>query len=133
MILWRKTAGKFKPYFLIAWIAIIHTNCGHTKDSRNASFNNTSNVRYSIHIKPILDKHCIECHGVEGTESGLDLRTLESILEGGESGPSIIKNDPNESLLLNLIEDQIMPPEGEALRKKQIKTIRMWLASGASA
>ena len=90
-------------------------------------------IKYSIHIKPILQKYCIECHGVEGTESELDLRTLESILKGGESGPSIIKNKPNESLLLKQIEDQIMPPEGAPLTKKHIKKIRLWILSGASS
>jgi len=133
MISWRTTARAFKPYILTSWVAIIHASCINTKEHRTLQFSSASTVKYSAHIKPILDKYCIECHGIEGTESGLDLRTLESILEGGESGPSIIKNNPNESLLLNLIEDQLMPPEGEMLRKKQIKTIRMWLRSGASA
>jgi hypothetical protein len=69
---------------------------------------------------------------MEATEAGLDLRTLKSILYGGESGPSIIKYKPDESLLLELIEDQIMPPEGASLRKKQIKILRSWISSGAS-
>ena len=132
MNLWRKLVGDFKSYIIFLLIGIIHTSCSHSKYHQSAQFRNTSTIKYSIHIKPILDKYCIECHGTEGTEAELDLRTLDSILKGGESGPSIIKNNPNESLLLNLIEDQIMPPEGEMLRKKQIKTIRLWLSSGTS-
>ncbi|MDR0327253.1 MAG: NPCBM/NEW2 domain-containing protein [Planctomycetaceae bacterium] len=31
---------------------------------------------YDQHIQPILDKHCIACHGEEKTESGLDLRGI---------------------------------------------------------
>ena len=128
---WKKIIPHLKNYCLI-YSMIFHTGCLHTKTKSNGQVLPFKKVNYSIAIRPILDKHCIECHGTEATESGLDLRTLKSILKGGESGPSIIKNRPDESLLLELIEDQIMPPEGEPLRKKQIKKIRSWISSGAS-
>ena len=120
-------------YCLILLTVALVSSCVHNKPQSNDQFLPFKNLNYSITIKPILDKYCIECHGIEGTEAGLDLRTLKSILKGGESGPSIIKNSPDESLLLELIEDQIMPPEGEPLRKKQIKRIRSWISSGTSA
>ena len=116
----------------ILLMGMSHTSCVHN-NSQSKSHLISKKINYSTHIKPILDKYCIECHGVEGTESELDLRTLESILKGGESGPSIIKNKPNESLLLKQIEDQIMPPEGAPLTKKHIKKIRLWILSGASS
>ena len=133
MNLWGKLTTRFDPLILILLIGIVHTSCVHNEYHSKTQLKTTKTIKYSIHIKPILQKYCIECHGVEGTESELDLRTLESILKGGESGPSIIKNKPNESLLLKQIEDQIMPPEGAPLTKKHIKKIRLWILTGASS
>ncbi len=116
----------------ILLMGMSHTSCVHN-NSQSKSHLISKKINYSTHIKPILDRYCVECHGMEATEAGLDLRTLKSILYGGESGPSIIKYKPDESLLLELIEDQIMPPEGASLRKKQIKILRSWISSGASA
>ncbi|HIL59982.1 MAG TPA: hypothetical protein EYG31_05025 [Porticoccaceae bacterium] len=130
----RKQLTKLFTHLIpILLMGISHTRCVHNNSQFKVQPLFTKSIKYSTTIKPILDKHCIECHGLEATESGLDLRTLKSILNGGESGPSIIKNKPNESLLLELIEDQIMPPEGASLRKKQIKRLRSWISSGASA
>ncbi|MBT7983087.1 MAG: hypothetical protein HN584_11010 [Akkermansiaceae bacterium] len=115
----------------ILLMGMSHTSCVHN-NSQSKSHPISKKINYSTHIKPILDRYCVECHGMNATEAGLDLRTLKSILNGGESGPSIIKYKPDESLLLELIEDQIMPPEGASLRKKQIKRLRRWISSGAS-
>ena len=115
----------------ILLMGMSHTCCVHN-NSQSKSHPISKKINYSTHIKPILDRYCVECHGMNATEAGLDLRTLKSILNGGESGPSIIKYKPDESLLLELIEDKIMPPEGASLRKKQIKRLRRWISSGAS-
>ena len=129
----KKLTKLFTHLIPILLMGISHTRCVHNNSQSKVQPLFSKTIKYSTNIKPILDKHCIECHGLEAIEAGLDLRTLKSILNGGESGPPIIKNKPNESLLLELIEDQIMPPEGAPLRKKQIKRLRSWISSGASA
>ena len=40
-------------------------------------------------VLPILTKNCLGCHGGLKQEGGLDLRTMPSMLKGGESGPAI--------------------------------------------
>ena len=52
---------------------------------------------FSGDIKDIMAQFCFECHGVENTESGLDLRTIESMLKGGESGPVLVPGKPEEN------------------------------------
>jgi hypothetical protein len=83
-------------------------------------------------IEGIMSKFCFECHGVEHQEADLDLRTVDSILTGGESGPAIVPGHPEESLLLDMIHDEHMPPEGEMLTEKGIEQVRQWIASGAN-
>jgi mono/diheme cytochrome c family protein len=82
-------------------------------------------------IKGIMTHSCIECHGVEAEESDLDLRTLDAVLAGGESGPAIVPGHPEESLLLKMIHDEHMPPEGELLTEGNIELLRTWIAAGA--
>ncbi|MEO1834820.1 MAG: c-type cytochrome domain-containing protein [Akkermansiaceae bacterium] len=82
-------------------------------------------------IKGIMTHSCIECHGIEAEESDLDLRTLEAIISGGESGPAIVPGHPEESLLLEMIHDEHMPPEGELLTKDKIELLHKWIAAGA--
>ena len=60
-----------------------------------------------------MAKFCFECHGVEKTESGLDLRTVESMLKGGESGPALVPGKPEESLLFKMVHKEKMPPDGD--------------------
>lgn len=82
-------------------------------------------------IASIMSKHCVECHGAEDQEAGLDLRSVESILSGGESGPAIVAGQPENSLLLDMIHDEHMPPEGELLSAGDIDLLRRWVAAGA--
>ena len=54
------------------------------------------------------------------------------ILAGGESGPAIVPNVPNESLLINAVnyESLEMPPNNE-LSKNQIRILNQWIQMGA--
>src|SRR5262245_3630311 len=47
-------------------------------------------------IRPILVKHCYECHSVEANKvrGGLLLDTRAGLLKGGESGPALIPGRP---------------------------------------
>ena len=44
-------------------------------------------------VLPILTKHCMGCHGGLRQEADLDLRTLPSMIAGGESGTAIESED----------------------------------------
>lgn len=61
-------------------------------------------------IIPLLYLRCVACHGGRRQEAGLDLRTRESILKGGKSGPIVIPGKPEESILIQKIKSGEMPP-----------------------
>ncbi|MBI3877502.1 MAG: hypothetical protein HY300_16350, partial [Verrucomicrobia bacterium] len=50
----------------------------------------------------VLEANCVSCHGGEKTKGGLDLTTRESLMRGGESGPSVVPGKPQSSLLYQL-------------------------------
>ena len=66
-------------------------------------------------IIPVVLNHCTVCHGLRRQEGGLDLRTQESMLRGGKSGPAIIRGKPSQSLLIGRIEAGEMPPRKRML------------------
>ena len=86
----------------------------------------------------ILGAKCLPCHGRRRQEAGLDLRTREGLLKGGESGPAIVPGRPEESLLVQRILAQEMPPPKlqeqfsvRGLTSNELETLQAWIAAGA--
>lgn len=97
-------------------------------------------VSFSQDVKPVLDKHCIECHQVGGAgtlASGFDMTTYEGLMKGTNFGPMVIIGDPEGSNILVLMEGRADPsismPHGQRdpVAKQDIQTIRTWIEQGA--
>ncbi len=89
-------------------------------------------------VLPFLYARCVTCHGKWKQEGGLDLRTVESIKQGGKSGPAIVPGRPEESLLLKRVHAREMPPPRELIRAgvrpleaPEIEQITQWIRQGA--
>jgi len=91
-------------------------------------------------IMPILGAKCFVCHGRRVQQAGLDLRTLAGMLKGGKSGPAIIPGKPDESLLVQKIASQQMPPPKlqeqfsvRGLTSEELDQLKRWIRLGAPA
>lgn len=82
-------------------------------------------------VRPILNARCLRCHGADEPKAGLDLRTRETVLAGGELGPVVEAGSVAESLLWDLVESGEMPPVGPPLTDDQKRLVRDWIAAGA--
>ncbi|VAX39923.1 FIG00929654: hypothetical protein [hydrothermal vent metagenome] len=89
-------------------------------------------------IRPILVKHCYECHSAKADEMDSDysVDTRMGVRLAGSSGKrAIIPGNPNGSYLLKLINHEIkdleMPPEKEKLPKTVIADFKKWIEMGA--
>ena len=92
-------------------------------------------VDFTRDIEPIIQAHCIDCHGPDEQESQFRVDRLATMLSGGNSGePAVVPGKPEESFLLNLIRHaepgKEMPPD-ESLSKHEIELIEKWIAGGA--
>ncbi len=89
---------------------------------------------FETRIRPVLVKHCYECHSSTSAEvkGGLLVDFRDGLRQGGESGPSVVPLKPNESLLLDAIryESVEMPPSGK-LPDSVIADFDHWIRSGA--
>jgi mono/diheme cytochrome c family protein len=96
----------------------------------------TEKTDYETQVRPILAKHCIECHGPEEQKSGLRLDSAGGILAGGESGePVFVAGQSAVSHVIQLVTgknpDEVMPPKGDRLTSAEIQLLRAWIDQGA--
>ncbi len=90
-------------------------------------------LSFSRDVVPILETKCLQCHGELQQQSGLDLRTPQTILKGGQRGPVIVPGKARESRLYQRvagIEAPVMPMGGE-IDEEQILVLRDWIDQGA--
>jgi hypothetical protein len=88
-------------------------------------------------VKPILNKHCISCHGPEKQRASLRTDTARALLEGGSSGPAVVAGKPAESLLFQAVTAaegvKVMPPKEPRLSAEEVAVLRKWIETGAKA
>ncbi len=85
-------------------------------------------------VRPILKAHCLKCHGDDPKKirGGLDLRSRKLVLTGGDTGPAVNLDKPDESLLIQAIHykgNLEMPPAGK-LPAAQLATLTKWVKDG---
>ncbi|MFN6129523.1 MAG: DUF1553 domain-containing protein [Planctomycetota bacterium] len=90
---------------------------------------------FESRIRPLLVERCFECHS-EGSDAsgGLVLDSLEGMLRGGDSGPAINLDQPEESLVLRAIryrDPKLQMPPDSKLSDAQVEQLREWIVSGA--
>src|SRR5262245_46909274 len=84
-------------------------------------------------IRPIFAANCQLCHNARSKVAGLDLTTAEAFQRGGDSGPVINREKPEESRLLKVIGydgELKMPPSGK-LKDQEIAALTEWVKVGA--
>jgi len=91
------------------------------------------NAFFDKEVLPLLQAHCLSCHGGEkAVKGGLKLTSREDIFKGGDDGPVVSLDKPETSLLLKAINhagDIRMPPKGK-LAAAQIETLTKWVRIG---
>lgn len=84
---------------------------------------------FKKHVLPIFEAKCNRCHGEKRRGGQLDMRTVESLLKGGVSGPAIKPGNAQKSLLIEMIHFKEMPPKKETPRvtEEELKLLKTWV------
>ena len=87
---------------------------------------------YTQVIRPILEAHCVECHGAKKVKGKLRMDTLEALKKGGSEGSAFVAGDLKKSLMhvrvtLDPADDEFMPTEGTPLTKEQVNALALWI------
>ena len=87
-------------------------------------------------IEPILQKHCLRCHGADKRKGGLLLTSRKDALTPADSGlaalvPGAAKKSELMRRVLTNDKDERMPPSGPGLTAVEIERLRNWIDQGA--
>jgi len=88
-------------------------------------------VSFANDVLPIIESRCVNCHGGERTQEGLDLKTHASLMAGSSNGSVVTPGNAANSLLVELITNQKMPKRGPKLTPPQVQLIMDWVNQGA--
>lgn len=91
-----------------------------------------ANILFESKVRPLLEKHCLECHSGSESKADLDL----SKRSGWQRAGVIKPGDPKNSLLVKVIQSQDpdvrMPPAPHTpLSAAETQVLQDWITSGA--
>jgi len=91
---------------------------------------------YTRDVAPILQKNCVICHSKTAHKNDLVLDSYGALMKGGKRGPSIVANNADASILVEMLEGKLtprMPLDDDPLPAPEIATIKSWINAGAPA
>ena len=93
-------------------------------------------IDYNSQVKPVLNKHCISCHGGVKQSGGFSLLFEEEAKSNTNSGqPAIIPGHAENSELIKRLSsedpEERMPYEKDPLSREEINILSKWIDQGA--
>ena len=91
-------------------------------------------VDFNREVRPILELHCLKCHGPEKPKGKLQMSTMETILKGGDNGAVLVAGNPDGSklytstILASDHQDVMHPAKEQHLSKEQSDVLKRWVA-----
>lgn len=94
-------------------------------------------IDFSTQVKPILNQHCISCHGGVKKNGGFSLLFEEEALAATESGrPAIIPGEAHSSEFISRLSESDpevrMPYQKAPLSEEEIAILTQWVEEGAN-
>ncbi|TWF39766.1 cytochrome c [Chitinophaga polysaccharea] len=101
-----------------------------------AACHSQKKVDFSTEVKPILNKHCISCHGGVKQSGGFSVLFREEAMGNTHSGkPAIIPGHPEKSEFIRRLTckdpKERMPQKGEPLTSAEVDVLTRWVKQGA--
>lgn len=92
-------------------------------------------VSFKNDVAPMIVNVCSGCHNERRKSGDYNLATFETLLQGGESGHTVVPGDPDGSYIVDLVlrQEPTKMPAGNQVRIKlsQAKALEKWIKEGA--
>jgi hypothetical protein len=93
-------------------------------------------IDYNTQVKPILNKHCMGCHGGVKKAGNVSFLFEHEMLNPGKSGKiPVVRGDADASEMIRRIlssdPEERMPKNGGPLSEEDISILREWIDEGA--
>lgn len=121
-----------RPLFALILLLAVEA-AGSDGATADKAADRKSNSVFEADVLPILQRKCLSCHGEKVQKSELNLSSQAGIRKGSSSGPVLLAGKPDDSLLFQVIHDELMPPpdNGEALTPEESNVLKEWIEAGA--
>lgn len=121
-----RSLSTFRTTAIIATVISILVTACHSRKRTD----------FSTEVKPILNKHCISCHGGVKQNGGFSVLFREEALGVTKSGkPAIIPGHPEKSEFIRRLTckdpKERMPQKGEQLTAAEVEVLTNWVKEGA--
>lgn len=108
------------PIVNILFIVVIISCSNDSDDDDMLPPSNNDPVTYQLHVKPIIDGNCLNCHGnPTANNAPMSLTTYTEV-----------KNAVQTRGLIVRVENGSMPLTGNDLSASQVQTIKDWRTDG---
>ena len=119
---------------LSAIVGFVRVSAEEKPKTEAVQFSAKDLSHYERDVLPILKANCHKCHANGKTKGGLSMATRAGLIEGGETGSALNKDEPNLSLLLKAVRYEggrgvDMPPSGK-LPPKDVEILVQWVRAG---
>jgi len=95
----------------------------------------SESVSFKDDVAPWMVNVCMGCHSGNNARGGYNMTTFKQLLEGGETGSTIVPGDPDSSYIVDLVlrQDPIKMPAGNQTRIKRSQAVALetWIKEGA--
>lgn len=88
-------------------------------------------VSFATQVLPLLQSRCVNCHGGQQTQKGLNLNSYDGVMAGSENGPVVTAGDAANSALAQMVVNGKMPKRGPKLTPAEVQLIVDWVNQGA--
>lgn len=105
---------------------------GGTSNENQSTDGAPRKIDFVKDVKPILEAHCLECHGSENPADGLDFSARDLVI-----GNYVMPGEPQSSSMHKRLvtddPDKLMPPPeaGDPLTGAEALVIQLWIEEGA--
>lgn len=131
---------RFKFTIVIACLFVSAFQCNF----RNSVFGQTESeaagkagtqdqlVFFETKVRPLLEKHCLECHVGDSPKGDLDLSSVQGWRAAGVIEPNHSQRSRLYAVILSSDESERMPPPpAMGLSDREKEVVRAWIDSGA--
>ena len=135
----RSIADSSRQMVLASFIAVLAgcSDLGTGPEAAQPAPVHSSGASFSQTVLPIFrSAGCTGCHGAHGEYAGLNVETVQWLMQGGVHGPAIVPFNSDSSLIIQKISPNQpfadrMPFGGPYLSINTIAVIRVWIDQGA--
>ena len=90
----------------------------------------SAEIQFERDIFPVLQTKCLPCHDSKTRKGELNLQTMATVLQGGQTGRVVVPGNSQESLLYTRVVAGEMPPGNEAeLTPDELLLFEDWIKS----